>query len=159
MKGAKGFVLCCILAGMICMAGLANAQTLEKNYRHAYGEVNIGPGGAQVHAIEEIVPSSSQLKSGLEAAGYVVTEYATALGSEIAAERMYAEKDGLFLDICYGLSVEQAAEVFANYEAAYETYYLMAQNEGYVYAVSDAKTFEIAGFASLETDGVLFIWK
>lgn len=59
----------------------------------------------------------------------------------------------------YALSVEQAKEIFTNYESTYEDYYLLAQNNVYVYAVSDEKTFETAGFNTLETNGILFIWE
>ncbi len=56
------------------------------------------------------------------------------------------------MDICYGLTEDQAKELF-------EEYYLIAQNEGYLYAVSDEKTFETAGFETFETNGILFIWE
>lgn len=160
MKKIKVIGLAFSFIALILMAGCSgNIKSLEKNYGYAYGEVNIGPDGAQVLSIGEIVPSKSELITNLKEAGFMIAEYDTALDSDTAAERIYAEKKGLFIDICYGLSVEQAKDIFENYEAAYKDYYLMAQNEAYVYAVSDEETFKMAGFESLETSGILFIWK
>lgn len=156
----RAVILIFTLMVMLCIAGCAEKEkTLEKNYGLSYGEVNIESDGAHVLTADEIVPSKPELSVNLDKAGFTVTEYDTALDSDIAADRIYAEKNGMFIDICYGLSVEQAVEIFENYESAYESYYLIAQNEGFVYAVSDEKTFKTAGFETLETNGILFIWK
>ncbi len=57
------------------------------------------------------------------------------------------------------MTLEYAPEAFASYEEVFEDYYVLAQNGPYVYVVSDAETYQMAGFESLETDGILFIWK
>lgn len=147
---------------MLCLAGcgeVKNAKTLNKSFGWSHGEVNIESDGAHVVSVDEIVPLKQSLSESLEKAGYLVSEYDKALSSEIAAERVYAEKDGKFLDICYGLTIEQAEEIFKEYESVYKDYYLMARNEGYVYAVSDEETFKAAGFETLETNGILYIWE
>ena len=162
MKTAKVIILIFSFVVVICMVGCGTKEktkTLEKNYGYSYGTVNVGSDGAQTFSADEVVPSKSDLSENLKNAGFAIAEYDTAPGSDIAAERIYAEKSGKFIDICYGLSVEQAAEIFTNYESTYKDYYLIAQNGAFVYAVSDEKTFEIAGFETLETDGMLFIWK
>lgn len=162
MKSTKIVISAIIFTGMLFISGCESAvqpKTLDKNYGYSYGEINIGSGGVEVLSVDEIVPSKSKLTANLEEAGFIITEYDTALDSDIAAERVYAEKDGAYMDICYGLTDEQAKANFANYEATYEDFYLIAQNEHYVYAVSDEKTFKTAGFETLETNGILFVWK
>jgi hypothetical protein len=157
MRLLKTIILAFSFVAMVCVAGCGKSESLVKNYGWSHGTVNIEADGAHALTIDEIVPSKSELSENLEKAGFTITEYNTALGSNIAAERIYAEKDGMFIDICYVLSVDQAKETFTNYESTYKDYYLIAQNEVYVYAVSDENTFETAGFDTLETNGVLFI--
>ncbi len=162
MKLTKSLFIIVAFTLMLIAAGCGKTEqpnTLEKNYGYSHGEVNIGPNGAEALSIDEIVPPKSELCANLQEAGFTIAEFETALDSGVAAERVYAEKDGLFMDICYGLSVEQAPEIFASYEAEYKEYYLIAQNKQYVYAVSDKKTFETAGFETLETNGILFVWE
>jgi uncharacterized lipoprotein NlpE involved in copper resistance len=144
---------------LLVLSGCAgNANTLEKNYGHSYGEVNIGEKSVAFNA-DDIVPSKEELIGNLEKAEFAVSEYDNALSFAYGAECIHAEKDGHFVDICYSLSVENAPEAFASYEKVYEDYYVLAQNGPYVYVVSDAETFELAGFESLETDGILYVWK
>ncbi len=162
MKQAKTIFIIIAAALLAVTAGCgktAQPKTLEKNYGYSHGEINIGPDGAETLTIDKIVPPKAGLCANLEAAGFAITEYDRALDSDIAAQRIHAEKDGLFMDICYGLTEDQAIDLFASYEAEYKEYYLIAQNEGYLYAVSDEKTFETAGFETLETNGILFIWE
>lgn len=162
MKKLKIIILAFSLTGMLFFSSCNEAEkpkTLNKSFGWSHGEVNIESDGAHVLSADEIVPLKQDLYEKLEKDGYLISEYGKAPDSDIAADRIYAEKDGKFIDICYGLSVEQAEEIFKNYESSYNDYFLLAQNEGYVYIVSDEETFKTAGFETLETNGILYIWE
>ncbi len=160
MKLMKTIVMISVILVLIIATGCAEApKTLEKNFGYSHGVVNITSDGVETLNVEEIVPPKAELCANLEDAGFTITEYNTAWDSDTLPERIYAEKDGLFMDICYGISTGQARELFTHYEAAYNEYYLIAQNEYYVYAVSDEETFKTAGFETLETNGILFVWE
>ena len=108
-------------------------------------------------SIDDIVPAREALIEALREKGYVIEESATALDSDIPAQRVYAHKDRHYVDICYGLTEEQAKTALPRYEAAYESYILMAQNEKYVYCISDREAFFDAGFTSLANRGIQHI--
>jgi hypothetical protein len=162
-KLADLFIL--MLSLMLSLTGckiVEKPKALEQNYGHSYGTVNIGSGISQDFSAEDVVPKKTELIDNLEKTGFSIDEYDHAPGStSISAERIYAYKkeEGQYIDICYGLTIKQAQEVFEQYEPLQPYYYLIAQNEAFFYAVSDAETFALAGFESLETNGILFIWK
>ncbi len=163
-KGIKATLTILLILTLLILTGcelLKKPKNLEKNYGHSYGEISIGSDSSQEFSAEDVVPTKAELIANLESAGFSIAKYNQAPDSDIAAERIYAvnEKEGHYIDICYGITIEQAKEIFEEYESIHSDYYLLAQNGPYFYAVSDAKTFELAGFESLETDGILFIWK
>ncbi|MCL1951899.1 MAG: hypothetical protein FWF60_03645 [Oscillospiraceae bacterium] len=120
--------------------------------------LNRGSFGKRVPAsIDDIIPAKDTLTAALEEKGYEIEEFVTALDSGIPAQRVCAHKGRQFVDICYGLTRSQAKEVLPRYEAAYEDFILMAQNEQYVYCISDKQAFEDAGFTSLANIGMQYI--
>lgn len=111
--------------------------------------------GAGVPNPDEIVPSKEELTDNLSDKGYTVEVFDKIYDTNVSGERVYAEKDGKFIDICYGLDNESASSVFSIFEEKYAKtdYYIIAQNGNYVYAVSDKKTFKISGFESTDNVG------
>ena len=67
-----------------------------------------------------------------------------------------ARNGELFVDITYGLTVEQAKQAVLHYDDAYPLYYLAAQNEAYAYVISDRQAFDDAGFTSLANIGIQY---
>ncbi len=120
--------------------GVTNSQTPEKEF-----------------SADDVVPPKDDIIKSLKDSGYKVTEYDFALNTDIPAQRVYAEKNGMFIDICYGLSKDDAVSVFSEYESSYTKYYLLSRNENYVYCISDKTTFKKSGFKGLENIGVQYI--
>lgn len=107
---------------------------------------------------EKIVPSRETLIEGLKAKGYDIEELSAVEGSELTVDRVLARKGGKFIDIVYGLSSEEAEEVFGLFCRMYpDNYYILARNGNYVYCVSDRSTFKKAGFTSTENIGTQYI--
>ena len=137
---------------------------VEKNYGDSYqsGTVNIGGDGegdgTEFHA-EDVVPSKEELKENLGKLGFAIEETDKVLDSDIAAEQISAVDGDKFCVISYGLDSDAAKNVFAIYEKQYseDQYYILAQNEKFVYCVSDKKTFDAAGFKSLANSGTQYI--
>ena len=92
-------------------------------------------------------------------AGYEVKSESVQFSEGITGERIMASKGESFCSIVYGLDVEEAAVVFKDYEKEYseDEYFVLAQNEQFVYCMSDKKAFDGAGFTKLGTSGVLFV--
>ena len=107
---------------------------------------------------DKIVTSRETLIANLTAAGYTIEELSSVEGSELIIDRVLAKKDGKFLDIVYGLSPEDAAEVFGRFCEIYpDNYYVLARNGSYVYCVSDRSAFKKAGFTSTDNVGTQYI--
>ena len=53
---------------------------------------------------ESIVPSRAELIDNTKDAGYTVTEFDDIYDLKVSGERVLAEKDGKFINMCYGLS-------------------------------------------------------
>lgn len=107
---------------------------------------------------DKIVPQRDTLIENLEDSGYTIEELTTVEGSDLAVDRIIAEKGKKFIDIVYGLSAEDSSKIFELYCELYpDDYYILAQNGNYVYCVSDKKTFSMAGFTSTENVGVQYI--
>jgi hypothetical protein len=136
-------------------------KILTKNYGIANMTINIysNGGSTTVTDIDSVVPSTNELINNLTQKGYSITRYDTIDNLGILVRRIYAEKDDSFIDICYDLSNKDAKTVFEYYEDTYDIYYLMAQNESYVYCISDKKTFKNAGFKSLANNGIQYIYE
>lgn len=114
------------------------------------------PGGAPDP--EKIVPARETLIENLKKAGYAVEEQNSVEGSELDIDRVIAHKGNSFIDIVYGLSGEEAGEVFALYSGMYpDDFYILARNGNYVYCVSDKQTFSKAGFTSTDNVGTQII--
>ena len=115
--------------------------------------------------IDDIIPQRYVLIANLTEKGYEVQTFDTALNSEIFAQRVLAKKGSDFVDICYGLTEEQAKGLFENYKAEYHednkpAYYIMAQNRQYLYCVSSRQVFfEDAGFLSDSNEGTQYVWE
>lgn len=151
-----------LLAGTIIYVINSNMnKTLTKNYGIANMTINIysDGGSTTVTNIDSVVPSTNELIKNLTQKGYSITRYDTIDNLDILVRRIYAEKDDSFIDICYDLSSKDEKTVFEYYEDTYDEYYLMAQNESYVYCISDKKTFKNAGFKSLANNGIQYIYE
>lgn len=137
---------------------------VEKNYGVSYQAdiVNIGEDGNvdsnEFHA-EDVVPSKEEVKENLEKLGFTIEETDRVLDSDIVAEQISAVDENAFCMISYGLDLDTAKSAFSIYEKHYseEQYYILAQNEKFVYCVSDKKTFDAAGFKSLANSGIQYI--
>ncbi len=135
-------------------------KTLTKNYGVSNVTSNIdvnGTNSADID-IDSIVPTAEKLIENLEKKGYEVNHFDTVGELDIMVNRIYAKKDNYFLDICYNVSKSDAGAIFAQYEDSYHSYYIMAQNDCYVYCISDKKTFKHAGFNSLANVGTQYIY-
>lgn len=120
--------------------------------------VGCGPSGTRVPDPDEIVPARDVLIDNLLESGYVIAEVVEVEGFDAKVDRIMAQKGKKFIDIVYGLSEEDAAEVFECFCELYpDGYYILAQNGTYVYCVSDRRTFKKAGFASTANVGVQYI--
>ena len=103
---------------------------------------------------DKIVPKREVLIENLENSGYTITILTTIDGSDLTVDRVMAQKGDKFIDIVYGLSTEDASEVFKLYCGIYtDDYYILAQNGDYVYCVSDKATFRKAGFTTTDNVG------
>ena len=114
---------------------------------------------------ESVVPSRAELIDNTKEAGYTVTEFDDIYDLKVSGDRVLAEKDGSFIDICYGLSEDDAKEVYRYYETKYdpqissENYYMLSRNQNFVYFISDKSTFKVSGFKSVDNDGEQHICK
>lgn len=107
---------------------------------------------------DKIVPKREVLIENLEDSGYTITTLTDIEGSDLTIDRVMAQKKDKFFDIVYGLSNEDASEVFELYCELYpDDYYILAQNGNYVYCVSDKKTFSKAGFTTTDNVGEQYI--
>ena len=107
---------------------------------------------------DKIVPAREILIENLEDSGYNVTIYTAVEGADLLIDRVVAEKGSKFIDITYGLSVEDTGGIFEAYCALYgDDYYILAHNGNYVYCVSDKRTFSKAGFTTTANVGVQYI--
>jgi len=114
--------------------------------------------GTIISGPDEFVPAKAILVENLEDSGYTITEHTTVEGSDLIIDRIVAEKGSKYIDITYGLTAEDAEEVFNAYCERYnKDYYMLALNGNYVYCVSDKKTFSKAGFTSTANIGVQYI--
>lgn len=133
---------------------------MQRNYGASHITTKITRDGEViVDDIDEIVPSKEELIKNLNDEGYTIRQFEFVFESDIKADRVYAEKDDLFIDICFGLEDEEADKAFELYESEYEKFFLMAKNLNYVYCISDKKTFEKAGFKSLANNGIQYIYE
>ena len=130
---------------------------VERNYGIAHTETKITSNGVEETKPEDAVPQKEQLLQNLEDKGYDIEYYDTVFDSDIPCYRIYATKDNEFIDICYGLTEENAETAFYEYEKRYDKYYLMAMNGTFVYCISDKKVFKDAGFKSLANNGIQYI--
>jgi len=129
--------------------------------------MNLAIGGSVLPegvGIDDIIPQRDALVADLTEKGYEVQTFDTALNSEIPAQRVLAKKGDSFVDICYGLTDEQAKNLFENYKAKYHkdsrpTYYIMAQNRQYLYCVSSRQVFNDAGFLGDYNEGTQYVWR
>lgn len=129
----------------------------EKNYGLSHIEQNVNGGKVDPFDADSVVPTPDDLIKNLEDKKYKVTKYESFTEKNIPCNRIYAEKGDKCIDICYGLDIETASKAFCEYEKMYDTYYVLAQNEEYVYCVRDKGTFKNAGFDSLANNGVQYI--
>lgn len=106
-----------------------------------------------------IVPSKDELIDNLTDEGYTISYSNDIYGLDVAGERVYAEKGSSCIDICYKLSKEDALKVFKYYEEKYLSYdyYILAQNENFVYYISDKEVFCESGFKSTDNIGNQYI--
>lgn len=138
--------------------GLPSSGT-EKNYGLSHVDMVIDANGAYAFNVNDYVPGKDMLVTNLKEAGYEVKSESVQFSEGITGERIMASKGESFCSIVYGLDVEEAAVVFKDYEKEYseEDYFVLAQNEQFVYCMSDKKAFDGAGFTKLGTSGVLFV--
>lgn len=109
---------------------------------------------------DKIVPDRETLIENLKNSGYTITILTAIDGSDLSIDRVQAQKGKKFLDIVYGLTAEEAPQIFELYCALYpDDYYILAHNGTYVYCVNDKRTFAKAGFVSTANIGVQYIQK
>ena len=114
--------------------------------------------GTIINGPDEIVPAKAILVENLEDSGYTITEHTNVEGSDLIIDRVVAEKGRKYIDITYGLTAEDAEEIFNAYCEQYKKgYYILALNGNYVYCVSDKKTLSKAAFTSTANIGVQYI--
>ena len=134
---------------------------LEKNYGVAYGtsQVKVNNDKTEVNTIDlqDIIPSDQVLIKNLDAQGYEIETYDLALDGKTDATRVFAKQGDKFIDISYCNNSNEAVEAFKSYEDKYKDYYIMAQNDKYIYCISDTATFDNAGFDSLYNVGIQYI--
>ncbi len=142
-----------------CATDDRKGKTFQKNIGVSHGTVNVSDEAQSSQ--EDPVPSKEDIIANLDEKGFTITEDVAVPGSDIPVDRVYAENGELFFDICYGLTEEQADEIFGVYESTYDEneIYLLADNQDVIYAVSDSNTFKAAGFETLATNGRLYIWE
>jgi type II secretory pathway pseudopilin PulG len=136
-------------------------KSLKKNYGLANMTINVygKDGTSSVTDIDSVVPTADELVKDLTEKGYSITRYDKIDNLNISVQRIFAEKNDRFIDICYGVSDMDAKTVFDHFADTYDKYYLLAQNESYVYCISDKKTFKYAGFKSLANNGIQYIYE
>jgi len=132
-------------------------EKTERNFGVSHVETKITSNGVESTDPEEAVPQREELLKNLENKGYEIKYYDTVFDSSISCYRIYAMKNNEFIDICYGLSEENAEQAFKEFEKKYDKYYLMAMNGTYVYCISDKIVFNDAGFKSLANNGIQYI--
>ena len=107
---------------------------------------------------EKIVPARETLIENLKAKGHEIEELSSVEGSGLSVDRVIARDGDKFIDIVYGLSSEEAMEIFDLFRGMYpDGYYILARNGNYVYCVSDRSTFKNAGFKSKDNVGTQYI--
>ena len=109
-----------------------------------------------------VVPSQEALVWNLTDAGYAVQQFDDIYGLEATGKRVYAEKGGSRIDICYQLNQADATTVFQFFKEKYLNdpncdYYIIAQNESFVYYISDKAAFQKGGFKSTDNIGEQYI--
>lgn len=136
-------------------------KSLKKNYGLANMTINVygKDGTSSVTDIDSVVPTADELVKDLTEKGYSITRFDKIDNLDISVQRIFAEKNDRFIDICYGVSDKDAKTVFDHFADTYDKYYLLAQNESYVYCISDKKTFKYAGFKSLANNGIQYIYE
>ena len=133
---------------------------IVKNVGLSYFTQNIeGKDGTSTFCADDFVPEQEELTKNLENVGFHIEIKDKALNSDIPATQISASKAERYCYITYGLTDEQAKEIYEIYEKQFSksSYYILVQNESYVYCFSDHKTFLDAGFESLATNGILCI--
>ena len=107
---------------------------------------------------EKIVPARETLIDNLKAKGYEIEELPSVECSGLSVDRVIARDGDKFIDIVYGLSSDEAIEIFDLFRGMYpDGYYILARNGNYVYCVSDRSTFKNAGFKSKDNVGTQYI--
>ncbi|MGN1094882.1 MAG: hypothetical protein ACI4QR_00680 [Eubacteriales bacterium] len=157
-------LLSLILASIFIISFSSCKKSMEKNYGLSYVNIKVitDENGELISdsgfKAENVVPSYEALIENLGKSGYKVDEYESFPGSSENVKRVYASKGKSFIDICYCTSSSEAEELFEKYEKTYRNFYIMAQNDSFVYCVSDKKTFGLAGFTALSNNGIQYIY-
>ena len=108
------------------------------------------------HPTAAAVPDRGILIGNLEVNGYVITTQASVEGSNLAVDRIIAEKGSSFIDIVYCLSPEEAIEIFDVFfnEIYQDDYYVLSREDNYIYCASDEETFRISGIVDTASVGI-----
>lgn len=106
-----------------------------------------------------VVPSKEEIVENLTDEGYNVKYSKDIYGLDVTGERVFAEKGSSCIDICYELNKDDATKIFKYYEEKYLSgdYYIIAQNENFVYYISDKAAFRKSGFKSTDNIGTQHI--
>lgn len=153
-------IVFCIAASVASFIDLGTGMEVTNGL---YGvTINVSPGGEEwTYDADSVVPDRETLISNLEQAGYQIELYDTALNSEIPAQRVLAIKGNHYIDICYGLTEEDAPAILTEYEYVYgyQKFYVLARNQEYVYCIGSKKAFKHSGFTELSNDGLMYLCK
>lgn len=161
MKKRKTVLICVFIISLgILMVLIFNdkssiGHSIEHNIGVSYLTSN---NGEVMEDIDDTVPTKEELIRNLENEGYTIVHFDSVFDSSIKGDRIYCEKDGKFIDICYGLTDIISEKAFEYYKEEYKEFYLLARNTNYVYCISDKKTFKKAGFKSLANIGEQYIY-
>lgn len=162
----------CILALIIVVCSIfiviknySNKTTgIEKNYglAHFSNTITISKDGkteGTTFDSSKVVPDEKNILSNLKDEGYKIKTYDNVFDSNIKVKQVIAKKGNSYIDISYNLEESEGEEVFELYDEHYDenSYYILALNGDYVYAISDEDAFDDAGFTSLANDGIQFI--
>lgn len=137
---------------------------IEKNYGLAYQSSNISIIDGELSDTtgkfdaSTVVPNRDILIKNLKEKEFEIKYYEKVFDSNIKANQIIATKGEHFVDISYDIKWDEKS-IFDLYNEHYnnDKYYILALNGSYVYAISDSKTFEYAGFTTLANDGTQFI--
>ena len=146
-----------IVAGRLIIVAVFVAGTIALLHSLDRSNVDIVQNGAA-----SVVPSQEELVRNLMDAGYDVLQFDEIYELEVTGKRVFGKEGSSRIDICYQLNQEDASTTFQFFKEKYLNdpncdYYIIAQNETFVYYISDKAAFQNSGFKSTDNIGEQYI--